>query len=114
MYAGAGYGMAGGGMGMGMAMGMNPMMGMGMAGNPNFFFFAGTSQSLQSRIDSMTDEEINTAKDANITVTGIEVKEMSMASYMCTLIWGSIILFPLFFMCMDWWKRCTYAIYDVP
>ena len=39
---------------------------------------------------------------------------MSMASYMCTLIWGSIILFPLFFMCMNWWKRCTYAIFDVP
>ena len=55
MYAGAGYRAGyGGGMGMGMAMGMgmNPMMAMG---NPNFFYFTGTSQSLQSRIESMTD-----------------------------------------------------------
>ena len=37
-----------------------------------------------------------------------------MASFMCTLIWGSIIILPLFCMCMNWWKRCTYPIYDVP
>jgi len=38
---------------------------------------------------------------------------MSMCSYLCTLIWGSIIILPLFFMCMGWWKRCTYPIYDI-
>ena len=47
-------------------------------------------------------------------MTGVEIKEMSMMSYMCTLIWGSLIILPLFFMCCGWWKRCTYAVYDIP
>ena len=33
---------------------------------------------------------------------------------MCTIIWGSIVIFPLFFMCCDWWKKCTYAAYEIP
>lgn len=33
---------------------------------------------------------------------------------MCTTIWGGIIIIPLFFMCMDWWKRCTFAAYTIP
>ena len=33
---------------------------------------------------------------------------------MCTMIWASFLIFPFFFMCCDWWKKCTYAIYDIP
>lgn len=36
-----------------------------------------------------------------------------MWSLMCTVIWGSIIILPLCFMCCDWWKRCTYAAYTI-
>ena len=110
MYAG-GYG---GGMGMagGMAMGMNPLM--GMSNNPNYFYFIGNSLSLQSRLDSISDEEAGKIVDANINVVGVEVKPISMASMICTMIWASIIIIPFFFMCMSWWKRCTYPIYDVP
>ena len=50
---GANYGMAGAGA-MGMGMDLNLMMGM-IGANPNFFYFSGTSQSLQSRIDSTTE-----------------------------------------------------------
>lgn len=38
---------------------------------------------------------------------------MNMCSYMCTLIWGSFIILPLFFMCMDWWKRCTFPAWTI-
>lgn len=32
----------------------------------------------------------------------------------CTFIWGAIIIFPLFFLCCNWWKRTTQPLYDVP
>lgn len=32
---------------------------------------------------------------------------------MCTIIWGSILIFPLCFICMDWWKRCTLPAYTI-
>jgi hypothetical protein len=43
----------------------------------------------------------------------VEVQAMNMMSYLCTMIWGSLIILPLFFLCMDWWKRCTYPIYTI-
>ena len=52
---GAGYGVNNGMAGAG-AMGMDLNLMMGMIGaNPNFFYFSGTSQSLQSRIDSTSE-----------------------------------------------------------
>jgi len=32
---------------------------------------------------------------------------------MCTVIWGGIIILPLFFLCMDWWKRCTFPAFTI-
>jgi hypothetical protein len=32
---------------------------------------------------------------------------------MCTIIWGSFIILPLFFICCDWWKRCTFPAFDI-
>lgn len=110
MMQGAQMQMMQGGMGMGGLMGMN----MNMMNSPSYFTFVGTPQSFQARVDNMTDEQINQLLDANITITGIEIQPMNMMSYMCTVIWGSIILIPIFFMCMPWWKRCTYPIYEVP
>ena len=94
-------------------LGLDPTMGLAM-NNPNFFYFAGTSLSLHSRLESLTDEELGKIIDANINVTGVELQETSMTSYMCTLILGSLIVLPLFLMCCNWWKRCTYPAYDIP
>lgn len=51
--------------------------------------------------------------DANINVTGSQIQAMNNCSLMCTIIWGSIIILPLFFMCCDWWKRCTYPAFNI-
>ena len=56
--------MAGAGMGMGMGM-MGGMM------NPNYFMFSGNSLSLQSRLDSLTDDETQKYVDSSITVVGV-------------------------------------------
>lgn len=91
--------------------GMGGMMGMNMMNNPKYFYFVGTPQSLQARLDNMSDEESNQLLDANITITGIELQPLNNCSMMCTILWGSIILIPIFFMCCRWWKKCTYPIY---
>ena len=81
MYGQQGMDQYGGGMGMNQGMALQQgmqMQQMGMmnalSGNPNYFFFAGTSLSLQSRLESMSDEEVNRIVDANITVTGVQIQ----------------------------------------
>lgn len=44
----------------------------------------------------------------------MEIKPYSCWGYVCTIIWGSILLFPLFFICCGWWKRCVYPAYEIP
>ena len=61
-----------------------------------------------------TDSQINQINDASIRVTGIEIKPRSELSQGCTIIWGSVLLFPIFFVCCNWWKKCTHACYDIP
>jgi len=62
-------------------------MGGGISNNPNYFFFNGTSLSLQARLDAMTDEDANKIIDATIIVTGREVQPLSFSGFLCTLIW---------------------------
>ncbi len=88
-------------------------MGAGISNNPNYFFFNGSSISLQTRLETMTDEEANKIIDATIVVTGREVQSLNSTAFLCTFVWGSIIIIPLFFMCCNWWRRCVLAAYDI-
>ena len=90
------------------------MMGMGMLGiNPNTFYFNGNSLSLRARVESMNDAELEKYADAQITVVGQQIKQMSQCSLMCTMLWGSFLIFPLFLMCCGFWKKCTYPAHSV-
>ena len=96
--------MMGGGMG----------MGMGMGTNSNMFLFVGNAISLEGRLDSLPDDQINSVQQATINTTGSQLKAMSVMGLMCTAIWGGFIIIPLFFMCMDWWKKCVYPAFSIP
>mgnify|MGYP003338793558 CR=1 FL=1 len=39
---------------------------------------------------------------------------MNVLCFVCTILWGSILLFPLCFMCCDWWMKMVYSSYEVP
>ena len=91
--------------------GIDPDLGIKKA---DYFYFSGNALSLQSRLDSISDQEVGILVDAKIIISGVEVKEVNMTALMCTLIWGAIILFPLFFICCNWWKKCVGGISDVP
>lgn len=87
----------------------------GMNNNsPASFYFAGNSLSIQSRVEAMPEDELNQIVDANLTITGMEIKPYSCWGYICTIIWGSILIFPIFFICCAWWQRCVYPAYDIP
>ena len=32
----------------------------------------------------------------------------------CTTVWGGFLIFPMCFMCCDWWKKMVYPAYEVP
>jgi hypothetical protein len=51
---------------------------------------------------------------ATIMVTGTQIKEMNVGCLTCTIIAGSFCIFPLCFMCCNWWKKMVNPAFDVP
>ena len=103
---------------MGMGMGMGGMAMMGMAGGGglfnNVFMFNGNAIGLQTRLESLTPAETSTVREATINCTGTQLTEMNTLCLVCTILWGSFLIFPLCFMCCDWWMSLTYPAFDVP
>jgi len=80
---------------------------------PSTFTFNGDSLSLHTRLNTMADATPNRIIDARITVNGREIKAFNQMCYTCTIAWGSLVYFPLCFMCCDWWKNWVYPAYDI-
>lgn len=78
------------------------------------FRFNGKPLSLLSRLTALPDEEIQKITDAHLNITGKQIQGVNNGAYMATMIGASLIILPIFFICCDWWKRCTLAAYDVP
>ena len=62
----------------------------------------------------MNDPQAPTIKDINVTLHGKQVENPGTLCLICTIIWGSILIFPLFFMCCTWWKKMVYPAVVVP
>lgn len=50
-------------------------------------------------------------KSLRINMTGSILHTFNMCWWVTTIILGSIFLFPLFFICCDWWKRKTFQTF---
>lgn len=61
----------------------------------------------------MSAEELAKFRSLRINITGTMVKTNNMCCFWNTIIFGSIFLFPLFFICCDWWKRIVNKIFAV-
>lgn len=104
-------------MGGGMAgMNMAGMMGMAGAGGMfnNMFMYHGNPIGLQTRLDQINTQANSNIREATISCTGTQVSETNVCCIICTAIWGGILIFPMCFMCCDWWKRIAYASFNVP
>ena len=85
-----------------------------MGGMNSTYMFSGNPLQFQTRMETATEPEIMGLKDANINLTGIPVSSMNFLCLCCTILWGSCLIFPLFFMCCDWWRAIVYPSYQVP
>jgi hypothetical protein len=46
-------------------------------------------------------------------MTGTILQAFNLCCWITTIIFGSIFVFPLFFICCDWWKRLTWQTYSI-
>ena len=113
----------GGGYQAGYAGNMNIAGNMNMAAFGNFplggafngtYLYNGSPIQFQTRMQELTDADLHSLKDANISLQGIQETEAGACCLICTLIWGSILIFPLCFMCCDWWKNIVNPSFNVP
>ena len=85
-----------------------------LGSDPKTFVFTGNCLSLQATLDHLSSEDANRFIDASINVVGLAVKGFDSSCYTCTLIWGSVFIFPLCFLCCDCWQKRTYPAFSVP
>jgi len=50
---------------------------------------------------------------ANISIVGSKVKTSNGCCYTVTICFGSLLIFPLCFMCCGWWKKIAYPLYEI-
>lgn len=81
--------------------------------SPNYFMFAGPPLSLKARMDQTTYEHLQLVNDCYINIMGTQIQTISICSMTCTYMMGGFCIFPLFFTCMDWWKKCTFAAHSI-
>ena len=88
---------------------MVPMVPAVRTTNPNFFMFAGPALTLKQRMDVTTYEQLQCINDCHFNILGTQIQTISICSITCTYLMGGFCIFPLFFTCMNWWKKCTFA-----
>ena len=55
----------------------------------------------------------NQIKSLRINITGAIIQPFNLCLWVWTIVLGSIFLFPLFFICCNWWKRKTFQTFTV-
>lgn len=58
-------------------------------------------------------DSLSKYKSLRINLTGNIIKANSLCCFWGTIILGSIFIFPLFFICCDWWKKKVNKAYQV-
>ena len=81
--------------------------------NSEVFCFNGNAYSFKTQVSELNKEDISKLKSLRINITGTQVKNMDTCCLYSTIISGSILVFPLFFFCCDWWKRKVNVLYNV-
>lgn len=96
---------------MGMPLGMN----MGGLGNfANMFMYSGNAVGLQCKLEGLSYQEAQVYREATINCMGNQIKEVNTCCIVCTGIWGGILIFPICFMCCNWWKKIAMPAFEIP
>lgn len=81
--------------------------------------YTGSQMSVRALLDSfpMIDQEqmaLNEGRpitQLNLLIVGGKTKTSNQCCYTMTVMAGSCLIIPLFFMCCGWWKRIVYPAY---
>lgn len=64
-------------------------------------------------VNALTQPELDKIKSLRINITGSQIKNVDSCCFYTTIVAGGIVVFPLFFLCCDWWKRKVNKLYNV-
>lgn len=65
------------------------------------------------RLEALNEQQLQSISEVFLYVTGRQANEGSPLCLVCTIIWGSFLILPLFLMCFDFWKACVYPCFDL-
>lgn len=77
----------------------------GVAGN-NLTFY-GSEAALITRLKNLTPAEYQQIQECTINVFGTKIQAYNSVVSCCIILWASLLIFPLFFLCCEWYKRLT-------
>lgn len=84
-----------------------------MPSDPRRFFFNGDEITYSSRFEQMSSGDLSSINEFVINIRGQQVSTLNTLGLTCTIIWGSLLILPLFLLCMDCWKRCIYPNFEL-
>ena len=81
--------------------------------NQDTYVFSGNSGSIETKAQEIDPDTFSKYKSLRFNITGTCVQSYSACCFWGTIIIGSILIFPIFFLCCDWWKRRAYQIHVI-
>ena len=87
----------------------NPIL---FTNDPSVLWLSGNSYTIASKGEEFSRQGPSSQiKSLRINITGSVIKTFDYCCMISTMLIGSILIFPLFFVCCDWWKRKTFPIF---
>lgn len=80
--------------------------------DPTALCLSGNAYTVKMKGDEVaTQGSQKDIKSLRINMSGSILQTFNLCCWITTIIFGSIFLFPLFFICCDWWKRKTFQTF---
>ena len=79
------------------------------------YYYKGNAGSFELKVSEINnDSKASTVRDASININGNQLTGFGLCCLIVTIVFGCILIFPLFFMCCDWWRRKVYPTFSIP
>jgi hypothetical protein len=72
---------------------------------------SGSEIMFHGKVDTFSAEQAQTVTQISLTIAGQKVQSKGNCCYCMTILCGSLLILPLFFMCCQWWKGIVHPKY---
>jgi hypothetical protein len=100
--------------GTGLTMGLGMGIGTGGIVSNGQLVLRGNCMTIESYMDNLRTNSQAQIFNAQIIITGNQIHELNQSCLIATIVGGSFIIIPIFFMCCGWWKKIVYPAFEVP